>query len=342
MKNIFRFIFSIVLTTTITSASGQVMFSTPVRQPIQFGESDSLSLSRLKQNAQSNKNPFVVTFMGQSLQPPADKETTVSSPAQPHYKAVSANNIGHSDSLVVLLLEDSLSKVRTQLSTLSTPEYPSPENTLRTIPSILPIRIRSWSEYRVSRGFGLRYHPVRGTVHNHAGIDLPQTKFSPVFATADGIVDRVVWQPDGIGLAIYIKHASGYQTGYGHLEDHSVLVGEPIRRGQVIGHIGDTGMTTGPHLHYSVLWGSEPVDPTDFCFLLMKTLQPVKPAILTLPRFNKGKYLAKGHQATTITGKPYVGISMLKEGLIKPLKPLSIQQPISLMALSKRALSFGH
>ena len=341
MKNIFRFILSIAMTVAIHSASGQVMFSKPVRQSIQFGESDSLTTGRVTKPTQSDKGAFVVTFMGQSIHPVTEKVPMLPATAPTHYKAVGVKSLGHSDSLVVMLLEDSLSKIRTQLRNFAAPKSPSPDNLLRTIPSILPIRIRSWSDYRVSSGFGLRYHPVRGTVHNHAGIDLPQAKYSPVYATADGIVDRVVWQPDGMGLAIYIKHASGYLTGYGHLEDHSVLVGELITRGQVIGHIGETGMTTGPHLHYSVLWGSEPVDPTEYCFLLMKTLQPAKSASTSLTVSNQRKYVGKARLVSTGRQLHYVPRGIIKAELIEPLKSLSMPRSSSLMALGKRSLTFG-
>lgn len=340
MKFIFRFIFSIVLSVVIHSAPGQVMFSKPVRQSIQFGESDSLTAGRMTKPTQSGKGSFVVSYMGQSIFPVTEKVALPPAMAPSHYKAVSVKRLSQSDSLVVLLLEDSLSKIRTQLRNFATPKFPSPDNLLRTIPSILPIRIRSWSDYRVSSGFGLRYHPVRGTVHNHAGIDLPQAKYSPVYATADGIVDRVVWQPEGMGLAIYIKHASGYLTGYGHLEDHSVLVGESITRGQVIGHIGETGITTGPHLHYSVSWGSEPVDPTEYCFLLLKTLQPPKPVSTSITASTKRYYLGKVRQAST--GKvPYnMPRGVIRAELIVPLTTLTGPRSSSLLALGSRSLTF--
>ncbi|AUD06449.1 M23 family metallopeptidase [Spirosoma pollinicola] len=341
MKNIFRFIISIALTGAFHSAAGQVMFSRPVRQSIQLGDSDSLMTGRATKPTQSDKASFVVTFMGQSIYPVTEKAAMPPVTAPSHFKAVNIKSLSQSDSLVVLLLEDSLSKIRTQLRNFTTPKSLSPDNLLRTIPSILPIRIRSWSDYRVSSGFGLRYHPVRGTVHNHAGIDLPQAKYSPVYATADGIVDRVVWQPDGMGLAIYIKHASGYLTGYGHLEDHSVLVGESITRGQVIGHIGETGMTTGPHLHYSVLWGNEPVDPTEYCFLLMKRLQAA--TLTTTPLTQQRKYVGKVRLASTGFKPKNAPRSLIKAEFIEPLKPVTMPRSSSLMALGlgKRILTVG-
>lgn len=342
MRVIFQFIFSIGLVITFLPAPGQVMFSKPVRQAVPLGESDSLTIGRVNKPTQSDKGAFVVTFMGQSIYPVTEKIGWPTATAPAHYKSVGFKSLGHSDSLVVMLLEDSLSKIRTQLRNFVSPKSPSPDNLLRTIPSILPIRIRSWLEYRVSSGFGLRYHPVRGTVHNHAGIDLPQAKYSPVFATADGIVERVVWQPDGMGLAIYIKHASGYQTGYGHLEDHTVLVGELINRGQVIGHIGETGVTTGPHLHYSVLWGGEPVDPTDYCFLLMKALQPTKQATTPLTVVNQRKNVMRSRLASTVRVQPYIARNIIKAELIVPLKPQTTLRPVSFMALNKRSLIFGH
>lgn len=340
MKNIFRFIFSIALAIITHSANAQVMFKTPVRKPIQLGESDSIRADNLgTYSPRQEKVPFVVTFMGQSLKSVEERATMPPATAlQSHFKAVGTKTLVQSDSLVLMMLEDSLSKVRAHLRTFAYPQVTSPSNLLRSIPSILPIRIRSWADYKVSSGFGLRYHPVRGMVHNHAGIDLPQAKFSPVYATADAIVDRIVWQPEGLGLAIYLKHASGYQTAYGHLDDHSVLVGETVSRGQIIGHIGETGMTTGPHLHYSVLWGSQPVDPTEYCFLLMKTLQPARSTSTPVATSRKWKNKLKTPLPAPQTATPGNNTINFKELKLISLKPRFSPLPIKLMALSQRSL----
>lgn len=176
------------------------------------------------------------------------------------------------ESLFELSLVDSLREVKGLLSFLRKGSRVDKHDLLRAIPSILPIRIESWSAFRVSSPFGLRYHPITEKLHNHSGIDLPQPMYTPVYATADGIVNRIVYQPAGLGLAIYLRHESGYVTVYGHLVDHGVQVGEFIERGQQIARVGSSGISTGPHLHYSVLERGLPVDPADFCFLLLNEM----------------------------------------------------------------------
>lgn len=145
---------------------------------------------------------------------------------------------------------------------------------LRSIPAIFPFRLSSLSEFRISSAFGLRYHPVLGVMRNHVGIDLPRRKGEAVYATADGIVSQVSSQPNGLGLAVYLRHQEGFETIYGHLSAYRVGPGETVRRGQIIGQVGQTGMATGPHLHYSVLHRGMALNPEHFCYLLLRKLSP--------------------------------------------------------------------
>ena len=145
---------------------------------------------------------------------------------------------------------------------------------LRGIPAIFPFRLSSLSEFRISSAFGLRYHPVLGVMRNHVGIDLPRREGEAVYATADGIVSQVSSQPNGLGLAVYLRHQEDFETIYGHLSEYRVQPGETVRRGQVIGQVGQTGMATGPHLHYSVLHRGVALNPEHFCYLLLHKLSP--------------------------------------------------------------------
>lgn len=188
------------------------------------------------------------------------------------------------DSLFVLIAQDSLQLLDIKLSKISNYKYLKVHAFYRNVPSILPVRVRSMDDFRVSSGFGMRWHPIREKLHNHSGIDLPRPLNTPVYATADGIVDKIVWQPEGLGLAIYLKHTSGYTTVYGHLAHCMVRHGEPIERGAEIGLVGSTGVSTGPHLHYSVLDRGVPVDPGDFCFLLMRAIQQTNELTKALTR----------------------------------------------------------
>lgn len=243
--------------------------------------------------ASKNDSPaaFRVTYMGQpmadsSADAPGSLTSQTGIPVADSIQGLSVAVARQADSLMALVLSDSLAQLRALVPLLqesmrlpsavrSSNQWDSSfpvEQMYRTIPSILPVRLKNLAEYRVSSAYGQRVHPITGKLRTHAGIDLPQPRLTPVYATADGVVDRVLWEPDGLGLAVFIAHPSGYQTGYGHLEDHAVLVGQPVRRGDVIGRVGSTGLSTGPHLHYTVLAGSVPVDPAGYCFLLINVI----------------------------------------------------------------------
>jgi murein DD-endopeptidase MepM/ murein hydrolase activator NlpD len=132
---------------------------------------------------------------------------------------------------------------------------PSVDNSM--MPAVWPVR------GEISSGFGVRMDPFSGEGVRHAGIDISAPYGSPVEATADGIV--VVAEPDaGYGREILIDHGNGLSTMYGHLSQINVVVGQEVKRGQIIGTIGMTGKATGPHLHYEVHIHDAPVDPTKF------------------------------------------------------------------------------
>lgn len=115
----------------------------------------------------------------------------------------------------------------------------------------------------VSSPFGWRLHPVYGTRHFHAGIDLALPPGSPVRAAAAGRVLRAGWM-DAYGYAVILDHGRGVRTYYGHLSSLAVRAGARVRRGQVIARSGDTGVSTGPHLDFRVEIGGKAVDPLAF------------------------------------------------------------------------------
>lgn len=141
---------------------------------------------------------------------------------------------------------------------------------LQFVPAIPPVRFATWQDYQVSSRFGWRIHPIGGDTRLHNGLDMPQPTGTPVYATAFGVVKWTSWQPDGLGLSICVEHPTGYQTIYGHLSAYSVRQGENVRRGALIGRVGSTGRSTGPHLHYTILYRGKPVDPARYCFLWVK------------------------------------------------------------------------
>ncbi len=116
---------------------------------------------------------------------------------------------------------------------------------------------------RVTSSFGMREHPILGFTRMHAGIDFGAPQGTPVFAAGDGVVERADWA-GGYGRWLQIKHANGYETGYGHLSRWAVKAGQHVHQGQVVAYVGSTGLSTGPHLHYEIMVGGKKVNPSAF------------------------------------------------------------------------------
>lgn len=125
------------------------------------------------------------------------------------------------------------------------------------VPSIWPVT------GRLMDGFGHRSDPFSGEGAMHAGIDISAPQGTAVEASADGVVVHAGWY-SGYGRCVMIDHGNGYQTLYGHLSRIDVMYGQEIRRGGVVGEVGSTGRSTGPHLHYEVRIHSTPVNPYRF------------------------------------------------------------------------------
>jgi murein DD-endopeptidase MepM/ murein hydrolase activator NlpD len=127
-----------------------------------------------------------------------------------------------------------------------------------SVPSLVPVE-----GARLSSGFGNRNHPVLGGRRHHTGIDLAAPTGTPVYATADGVVSRAE-RFSSYGNYIQIEHGGELQTRYAHLSGYAVAAGEQVRKGQLIGYVGSTGRSTGPHLHYEVRVAGEAVDPEPY------------------------------------------------------------------------------
>lgn len=126
------------------------------------------------------------------------------------------------------------------------------------LPNAKPLR----GNLDVSSEFGLRRNPFGGFSYEmHSGIDFRGPVGTPVYATADGIIVKVEQQFSGYGKHIVIDHGYDYETLYAHLSDMSVQVGDRVKRGDLIGELGNTGRSTGPHLHYEIHRKNQPVNP---------------------------------------------------------------------------------
>jgi murein DD-endopeptidase MepM/ murein hydrolase activator NlpD len=112
----------------------------------------------------------------------------------------------------------------------------------------------------LTSGFGDRFHPILGYERFHAGVDLGAAPGTPIVAAADGKVLSAGWA-GGYGQAVAIAHAGGIETKYGHMSRIAAHAGELVRRGEVIGYVGSTGLSTGPHLHFEVMKNGQPVNP---------------------------------------------------------------------------------
>lgn len=112
----------------------------------------------------------------------------------------------------------------------------------------------------LSSGFGMRRHPLLGSRRFHAGVDLAAPAGSPIRAASDGVVTSAGWN-GGYGLLVSLGHANNRETRYGHLSRLAVRIGQSVKRGDLIGYVGSTGRSTGPHLHYELRVNGHAVAP---------------------------------------------------------------------------------
>ena len=133
------------------------------------------------------------------------------------------------------------------------------EKLLQAIPAIQPVSNKDLT--RIGSGFGNRIDPVYKVRRFHAGIDFTAPLGTPIYATADGVVKEAGFNSGGFGNDVVINHGYGYQTLYGHMYRVKARVGQTVKRGEVIGYVGSTGKSTGPHCHYEVHRNGSPVDP---------------------------------------------------------------------------------
>ena len=123
------------------------------------------------------------------------------------------------------------------------------------LPRFLPVSARL-----MTSGFGSRMHPILGVQRNHLGVDLAVPSGTPIAATAAGVITYAGWN-GGYGLLVSIDHGAGIETRYGHMSRMTVSSGQRVHAGEVLGYVGTTGLTTGPHVHYEVRVNGQAVNP---------------------------------------------------------------------------------
>jgi murein DD-endopeptidase MepM/ murein hydrolase activator NlpD len=135
---------------------------------------------------------------------------------------------------------------------------------LAAIPAIQPISNKQL--VAIASGFGSRIHPIYKVRKMHTGIDFAAPIGTPIYATADGKIAEVSVKFSGYGKMVVIDHGFGYKTRYAHMHDFAVRTGQNIKRGELIGYVGDTGISTAPHLHYEVMMNGVLINPVHYFF----------------------------------------------------------------------------
>lgn len=137
---------------------------------------------------------------------------------------------------------------------------------LASIPAILPIHKKDLNKQISTSSFGYRIDPIYKTIKFHAGMDFVSDVGSPVYATGDGVVEFAGGDNSGYGIHVIINHGFGYKTLYAHLSQLKCKQGQRVNRGELVGLVGNTGKSVGPHLHYEVHKNDEPVNPINYYF----------------------------------------------------------------------------
>ncbi|MDH5366366.1 MAG: M23 family metallopeptidase [Cyclobacteriaceae bacterium] len=128
-------------------------------------------------------------------------------------------------------------------------------------PAIQPIHNKELT--RLHTTYGPRFHPILNIWRPHKGLDFTSPKGTPVYATGDAIVQRANYSKS-YGFVVYLDHGYDYKTRYAHLFKFNVKKGQQVKRGDIIGYVGNTGVTEAPHLHYEILYKNNQINPIDF------------------------------------------------------------------------------
>ena len=135
---------------------------------------------------------------------------------------------------------------------------------IEAIPTIQPVKNKDLT--RIASGFGYRSDPFTKARKMHFGMDFTAKRGTPVYATGNGVVKRADSRSSGFGKHIRIDHGFGYISLYAHLSKYNVRRGQKVKRGDIIGYVGNTGRSAGPHLHYEIIKNNKKIDPLNFYY----------------------------------------------------------------------------
>lgn len=184
------------------------------------------------------------------------------------YADIKEKDIAHEDLIVSLNEKVDLLRRKLYIESKSQDEVvelaQKKEKLYAAIPAIQPISNKQL--HALSSGFGWRTHPIYKVKKMHPGIDFAASIGTPIYATADGTISEVSVKFSGYGKMVEIDHGFGYRTRYAHMHEFAVRSGQSVKRGDLIGYVGDTGMSTAPHLHYEVLINGSKVNPVHYFY----------------------------------------------------------------------------
>lgn len=184
------------------------------------------------------------------------------------YQSIKDKNLQHTELLVSIQEKIDHLKRKLYIESKSQDEVvklaEKKEKLFAAIPAIQPISNKQL--VALASGFGLRTHPIYKVRKLHTGIDFAASIGTPIYATADGVVKEVSVKFSGYGKMVEIDHGFGYRTRYAHMHEFAVRTGQNVKRGDLIGYVGNTGLSTAPHLHYEVLINGGQVDPVHYFY----------------------------------------------------------------------------
>lgn len=184
------------------------------------------------------------------------------------YSEIREKNIVHKD--LIIELKEKADKLKRKLYIESKSQddvvalAERKEAQFAAIPAIQPIANKQLQA--LASGYGMRIHPIYKVKKMHTGIDFAAPIGTPIYATADGKVEEVSIKYSGYGKTVVIDHGFGYKTRYAHMHDFAIRQGQSVKRGELIGYVGNTGISTAPHLHYEVLLNGVLINPVHYFF----------------------------------------------------------------------------
>jgi len=184
------------------------------------------------------------------------------------YEDIKNKNVIHGD--IIIKLSEVVDNLRRKIYIESKSQddvvdlAESKEKLFAAIPAIQPVSNKQL--IALVSGFGMRVHPIYKVKKMHTGIDFAAAIGTPIYATADGTIDRLDVSFSGYGKMLEIDHGFGYRTRYAHMHGFAVKLGQKIKRGDLIGYVGDTGLSTAPHLHYEVFVNGVHANPVHYFF----------------------------------------------------------------------------